>query len=174
MTNSLTLTNIPGVPESFVREGTDSNGYFYQTTPHIIKKPCTLFQNTKINKILQEEFGTVYVNYIKNPPNSLYDWHRDIKRLWSLNWIVKADISAKAFFRHNNIHKLFWDLEEINYSKDHPTILDTQQEHCVINSHNEERIILSLWCPVDLSYSQACDYFSSLRLAHDEYFSEVS
>lgn len=160
------IKNLPPLPELYVKEGLD-NGFEFSASPYILAKPATLFNSTNFRKILDNRFGEVVCRYLKNPPNSLYDWHIDKVRRCSLNWIIKTNPGAKTFYRSQLRHRLFWDIEEVKYDIECPTLLDTKQEHCVFNNWPEDRIILSISILNDHSYEETLEFLTSLNI--DQY-----
>jgi len=157
------LINLPTLPTEIIADGL-ANGFEYTESPYAHAKRAALFHETEFSKLLKHQFGTIGAKYLKNSPNSFYDWHTDKIRNCSLNWIIKTNPGAKTFYRSNNHDKFLWDLEEVVYHASCPTLLDTTQEHCVINNHSEERIILSVSILDGHSYADVLAFLKSINI----------
>jgi len=162
------LLNLPPLPKLYIKEGLGSVFNFSDPSKgetFVYATPAVLFSKTKFVELLKEKFNTeIICRYLKNPPNSIYDWHTDRFRLTAINWIVKSNPEARVWYRSNNQHKLFWDLEEVTYQDHYPTLLDTKQEHSVFNNSDEERIILSLSLTDGPTYQEVVDFLTSLKI----------
>ena len=124
----------------------------------MLKAPSS-FNNSKIVATLQAKFGKCGGVFIKNEPWSYYDWHTDIGRQCSINWVMKTNSKAITLFRDYIPHKsLDYKITEVNYTIGKPTILDTTKEHCVINPSDEERIIFSL--SLDAPFNEVKEFLS--------------
>lgn len=157
------LSNLPPLPPEIIAEGL-ADGYEYTTSPFACAKLATLFRKTDFYNLSKNYFGDVGCKYLKNPPNSYYEWHVDKKRNCALNWIIKTNPDARTFYRNNNQSKFFWELEEVVYNAEFPTLLDTKQEHCVFNNCPEERTILSMSIFSDHSYADVLAFLQSLDI----------
>lgn len=166
------LLNLPQLSDLYINEGLNSP--FKYTEPNSVNDGRTLssvyatlansFSKTDFVRLLEKRFGNVVARYLKNPPHSIYDWHIDKNRLCTINWIVKSNTDARVWYRSNNQHRLFWDLEEITYQEHYPTIFDTSVEHSVFNNSDEERIILSLSLTDGPTYQEVVDFLTSLKI----------
>ena len=99
---------------------------------------------------------------MRNPPNSYYDWHTDIGRQCSLNWLIKTNDKALTLYRQHisapeGNKSIMYDIQTVEYALYKPTLLDTTKEHCVINPSSEERIIFSL--SIKAPFEQAKEFF---------------
>jgi len=157
------LTNLPPLPQEIVADGL-TDGFEYTASPYAYAKRATLFYDTEFYKLLKNQFGEVGCKYLKNAPNSFYDWHTDKIRNCALNWIISTNPNAKTFYRSNNHNKFFWDLEEVIYNIDCPTLLDTKQEHCVFNNHFDYRTILSVTILNNHLYDDVLEFLKSVNI----------
>jgi hypothetical protein len=162
------LLNLPPLPKIYINEGLSSTFNFSdlnKTEIAVYTTPALLFSKSKFVELLENQFNTrIICRYLKNPPNSIYDWHTDIFRLTAINWIVKSNPNARVWYRSNNRHRLFWDLEEVVYQDHYPTLLDSKQEHSVFNNSAEERIILSVTIFNGPSYQELLNFLSALNI----------
>jgi hypothetical protein len=162
------LLNLPPLPALYIKEGLGSTFNFSDPTKgetFVYTTPAILFSKTEFVRSLREKFDKqIICRYLKNPPNSIYDWHTDAYRLTAINWIVKSNPDARVWYRSNNRHKLFWDLKEVVYQDHYPTLLDTKQEHSVFNNSNEDRIVLSVTIVNGPTYQEVLDFLTSLSI----------
>lgn len=159
------LINLPPLPKEIIADGL-SDGFEYTVSPYAYAKRAALFHETEFCKLLKHRFGTIGAKYLKNAPNSFYDWHTDKIRNCSLNWIIKASSGAKTFYRDKNHNKFFWNLEEVIYNVSCPTLLDTTQEHCVFNNSPDERTILSVSILDGQSYQDVLEFLQTLNISN--------
>jgi len=150
------ITECPSLEEAL------RSKYIVGYKPNQLKAPSS-FNNSRIVATLQAKFGKCGGVFIKNDPWSLYDWHTDIGRQCSINWVLKTNSRATTLFRDHipapEGHKsLTYKITEVNYVVGKPTILDTTKEHCVINASDEERIIFSL--SIDASFNEVKEFLS--------------
>lgn len=157
------LTNFPLLPPEIITEGL-TDPYEFTVSPYTLSKRAELFYTTDFYKILTDRFGRVECRYFKNPANSYYDWHVDKNRQSGLNWIIKTNPGAGTFFRSSNQSKFFWDLEEVMYSMEYPTLINTKQEHCIFNNYSEERTILSVSIFNDHSYETVLEFLKTINI----------
>jgi hypothetical protein len=134
--------------------------------PNQLKAPSSFNSNPFI-KMLQNKFGKCGGVYIKNAPWSYYDWHTDIGRQCSINWVIKTNARASTLYRTkieapDGQRSIMYDITEVNYTQFKPTILDTTKEHCVINPSDEDRIIFSL--SIDAPFQEVKEYLCGLKL----------
>lgn len=158
------LTNLPPLPQEIVADGL-ADGFEYTVSPFAYAKRAALFHDTNFCKMLKDQFGTIGAKYLKNFPNSFYDWHTDKIRNCSLNFIIRSNPGAKTFYRNNQHDKFFWELEEVQYSSNCPTLLDTTHEHCIFNNYPEERTILSVSFLDHDSYADVLALLKSLTIS---------
>ena len=161
------IKNLPALPDFIINEALSAEpAYQYWQKPFVLTKVSDLFQHTLIGKILVEKFGNIAARYYKTPAHSYYDWHVDGSKIGNrkcaLNWIVKTNSESRTFYRKHHHNLLFWDLIEACYGLDCPTLLDVQQQHCVFNNGDDERIILSISIYNDHSYLDVLEFLTSL------------
>jgi len=157
------LTNLPPLSPEIVADGLDDQ-FEFTVSPYTLAKPARLFYETNFYKILTDQFGEIGCKYFRNPANSYYDWHVDKRRQSALNWVIATNPGAGTFFRDNNRSKFFWDLEEVVYSTSCPTLINTTQEHCVVNNYSKERTILSLTVRGENSYDTVLEFLQSVNI----------
>ena len=155
------ILDFPTLPDFIIQEGLTGIYKKYQT-PYSFAAVASHIKNSNFYKALGNTFGEISVDYFKNEPNSLYDWHVDYKRSCSINWVIKTGPGALTFFKTNYVKPFFWDLEKVHYELYKPTVLDTTKNHCVINNSDEERIILSISIFKKNSYIEVVDYLQNL------------
>jgi len=141
------LNNLPVINARYVVEALHAN-YELSYKPNQIKASSS-FNNNVLVKSIQNKFGKCGGVYIKNMPWSYYDWHTDIGRQCSINWVLKSSPTALTLFRNKidapeGMRSIMYDITEIDYVMFKPTLLNTTHEHCVINASDHERIIFSL------------------------------
>jgi len=157
------FSNFPILPNSIIEEANNSN-YKKCEHPYSFSAVAMAIRDTVFYKNLSSVFGDISADYIKNEPNSLYDWHTDFNRSCSVNWVIKTSPSAFTFFRSNRREPFFWDLEQVKYDLYKPTVLDTTKNHCIINNHHKERIIMSISIYKKKAYNDVVDYFKNLSI----------
>lgn len=160
------LTNFPPLPQEIITDGL-TEPYEFTVSPYTLSRRAELLYLTDFYKVLTNQFGKVECKYLRNTANSYYDWHVDKNRQSALNWIIKTNPGASTFFRSNNQSKFFWDLEEVIYSIEYPTLLNTKQEHCIVNNYAEERTILSVSILNDHSYKTVLEFLQTIKI--DQY-----
>lgn len=158
------LTNLPPLPPEIIADGLNG-GFEFTVSPYALAKRAELFYATDFYKLLSDHFGKVHCKYLQNPANSYYEWHTDKTRQSALNWVIETNPRAGTFFRNNNQSKFFWDLEEVVYSDQCPTLINTKQEHCVINNYPKERTILTLSISGDYSYETVLEFLQSVTIS---------
>jgi len=162
------LPNLPALPENIIADGL-ADGFEYTDLPFTYTKKDLAFHTTVFYKLLEKQFGkeNCEPKYLKNAPNSFYDWHTDKARKCALNYIVRTNSNAKTFYRTPLPTKMFFELEEVIYSDQFPTLIDTTHEHCVFNNHPEERVILtiSIW---NHSYQEVLKFLQSVEITETD------
>jgi hypothetical protein len=145
--------------------------YTVSYNPNQLSAPSSFNTDSLLNK-LRLKWKSIYNTnltgrgvYIKNLPHSYYDWHTDIGRDCSINWVLKTNSKAVTLFREHipapvGSNSFMYDIEEIVYTLYKPTLLDTTKEHCIINPSNDERIIFSL--SINAPFEQAKEFFSNV------------
>lgn len=158
------LTNIERIPEPYVREAINAK-YELLYKPTRIKASSN-FEKSSLVNLIKKKFRGVQAEYLKNSPRSIYDWHTDIGRQCSINWVLKSNPRAVTMYRTKHevpdgVKSFTYDLHEVDYTLYRPTIINTTKEHCVINPSDTERIILSLTV-FDYSYEEVRDYLLTI------------
>jgi hypothetical protein len=150
------ITECPSLEEAL------RSKYIVGYKPNQLKAPSS-FNNSRIVATLQAKFGKCGGVFIKNDPWSLYDWHTDIGRQCSLNWVLKANSRAVTLYRTlieapEGHRSITYNITEVDYTIGKPTLMDTTKEHCVINATDEERIIFSL--SLDAPFNEVKEFLS--------------
>jgi len=162
--------DLPPLPNFFINEGITGD-YAVTLRPNLYWCKSSFF-TSDFFKLLQKEFGeeNCSVKYYVNPPNSYYDWHKDLKRGFGINWVVKTNPHALTLYREPmplGDEKFMYNITEIDYRGFAPTIINGKVEHCVINNFNDTRYIMSL-SVVGTPYEDALPFFKNLKI--DKYF----
>jgi hypothetical protein len=162
------LSNLPQFPEHCIREAYTAK-YSQVYSPDQLRA-FSSFNNTKFVKVMQEKFGVRGGLYMKNTPMSYYDWHVDMGRQCSLNWVIKNN-AGKAFYRENinpsiGSKSITFNLTQVKYILYKPTLLDVTKHHCVINDTEEERVIFSM--SIDAPFNDVSEYLSNLQIVDYE------
>lgn len=138
--------------------------HFY---PHDFRGTKCLFSDTNFIKILKQNIGEVTALWIKNPPNTFYNWHVDNEmRQCSINFVIKQGDKAVALYRkpmYEGKQIIYYNTHTVKYIIGKPTILNVKEEHCVVNPCDEERIILSL-CVRESSYQDTLKFMKTLNI----------
>ena len=159
--------NYPSLSDRYVNEAIHSE-YVEHYNPHDYRSGCS-FNNSNFIKILKQNIGDVSALWIKNPPNTIYDWHIDKNiRQCSINFVIKQSDNALALYREPISQEgtdkiIYYKSHTVRYVIGKPTVLNVKKEHCVINPTNEDRIILSL-CVKQSSYKQTVDFMKTLTI----------
>jgi hypothetical protein len=158
------LSNLPQFPEECIREALTAN--YTQTFDPDQLRAFSSFNNTNFVKEMESRFGKCGGLYMKNLPMSYYDWHIDLRRQCSINWLI-CNQEGKAFYRKKvnvkqGVKSITYRITKVEYSLYKPTILDVTKEHCVINDNDQERIIFSM--SVDAPFDKVYAYLSSLNI----------
>jgi hypothetical protein len=126
-------------------------------------RAASSFSSTKFYSDLHKEFGDPFrVNFYKNNPNTVYDWHRDLDRKCSLNFLLTENPNYLTLSRTATNNRLVWDITQCTYTPFYPALLNTEIEHCVINYSSETRYILSV-CPGGGSYKDVLDFLMNYQ-----------
>ena len=158
------LPNLPQFPEKCISEAISAK--YTQTFNPDQLRAFSSFNNTTFVKEMESRFGKCGGLYMKNLPMSYYDWHIDMRRQCSINWLLK-NTEGKAYYRKNangdrGSKSITYHLTRVEYTLYKPTILDVTKEHCVINDNDQERIIFSM--SVDAPFQEVYTYLSSLDI----------
>lgn len=159
-----TLYNLPDFPNTCVKES--MNARYEQSYKPDQLRAFSSFNNTKFVKDLQNKFGKCGGLYMKNKPMTLYDWHTDIGRQCSVNWLILNE-QGSAYYRDlipakDGFRSITYNLTAVEYKLYKPTILDVTKEHCVFNPTENDRIIFSL--SIDAPFDDVYSYLSSLNI----------
>lgn len=159
-----TLYNLPQFPAQCIREATTAK-YTQAYNPDQLRA-FSSFNSTPFVANLQKEFGQCGGLYMKNLPMSYYDWHIDMGRQCSINWLLQ-NVGGSAFYREEVVpprgkKSITYKLTKVEYQLYKPTILDVTRYHCVINDTQEDRIIFSL--SINAPFSDVHKYLSSLEI----------
>jgi hypothetical protein len=132
--------------------------------PNQLKAPSS-FNNSQMMKQLRNEFGQVGGMYLKNHPWSYYDWHIDMGRKCSLNWLIKTTDTAQTLYRErlepDRKTSIIYNIYPVEYCLYKPTLMDVTSEHCVINPSPDERIIFSL--SLNVEFDVVKDFLCSIK-----------
>lgn len=166
------LRNLPNLSANFVEQGVDISKYTIRMTPNLYECKVFGWYNTDFFKQTEAHFGQKFsAGFYLNPPNSYYKWHTDVQRHCALNWLVKTNPKGGAFYKEP-IPELappdrsphFFNLLEVEYELLKPTLINTDESHCVINNYNDYRIIFSMALS-DVTYKDALAYFKDLTIS---------
>lgn len=161
------LDHLPAVDASYL-ELAEQAPYAYpdpvQPRSQVIGCLAREFADTQFVRDLKKQFGEnkVLPAFLKNPPGTIYDWHRDIAhpergaRLCGINWLLTSEESVFTLFRVPNsaTGRLIHKIKVLPYVRFRPVLFNTQEEHCVINFTDQDRLILSVGFH-DVPYEQA-------------------
>jgi len=171
------LVDFPELPEKYIEEAKNSK-YQLRNTPTLYWADSTFYE-TSFFKILEKEFKECDVTYSMNPPNSSYEWHIDMERNVTINWVIKTNPEARTFFKEpitdddwygftdNGVPEkkpVICKLTELKYNSNKPTILDVTKQHCIYNNWSEERIILSLSVMGNTSYKEVVEFLQDIKI----------
>lgn len=174
--NFFHFTNFLDLPPEVIEEAKNAN-YEWWATPNNFRADTTTFFKTDLFRIIVERFGYCNAAFYKNLPFTYYDWHTDMNRQASVNFVIQGDEHAHCFFRdlidsdpyskeileRGYSSPLFWQLQKVEYNLFKPTILRSQSKHCVVNVSPNDRIILSLSIGrTTTSYNEIKQFLSSL------------
>lgn len=164
------LTNFPELHIKYIKEALNAE-YTVNYKPNQLSAPSSFNDDPFLHK-MRLKFMAKYNRgmsgrgvYIKNLPHSYYDWHTDIGRECSINWVIKTNSRALTLYRDHipapeGITSFMYDIQEIDYTLYRPTLLDTTKEHCIVNPGNDARIIFSL--SINAPFEQAKEFFSNV------------
>jgi hypothetical protein len=164
--------DLPELPQKYIDEGLNAD-YRIINSPRLFWADCS-FSETEFFKKVNAKFGNCYVKYYLNPPSSYYDWHVDMNRFCTINWVVKSNPEARTFYREPiqelvspDKDPIFFHLTELKYQGRKPTLLNATIKHCVANNWPETRIILSMSLFKPTTYEQALEFLQTIKI--DEY-----
>jgi len=158
------LRNFPDLENEYVNQGLSATFTLKQPAPVIFAAKANI-ENSYIYKILLSHTKIMEMNWLMFPAKSNYNWHTDrFGRNCAVNIPIRVPDDAKTFCREPMFHGakepfIWYNVEQVEYIINKPTILNVKREHCVINSSNQDRIILSI--SFDESYEIILDYMTS-------------
>jgi hypothetical protein len=138
-----------------------------------INKPTTDFQNlinkNSLYRTLKKEFsGVMGATYIRTPPNSLYDWHIDNKRICAgVNILLSDPADCFTLFRQPTDQELNYNIVRCDYEQFRPTVFNSRIEHCIINLSSSYRYLLRFPI-VETSYQDVQQFLSELKFNNHE------
>lgn len=151
------------IPMGVVDEAKRAN-YELGHLPNQLKAPSS-FNNSKIMSLLKTEFGQIGGMYIKNHAWSYYDWHIDMGRKCSLNWLLKTNTDAVTLYRErlepDRKTSIIYNITPVEYCLYKPTLMEVTHEHCVINPSSEDRIIFSV--SLNVEYDAVKEFLCSIK-----------
>lgn len=106
--------DFPELPKKYIEEAKNAE-YSLIMNPTLYLGPSS-FNETSFFNMLQNKFGKCYVNYTLNPPNSSYEWHVDMQRYVTINWIIKTNSEARTFFKEPLTNKNWNGIKTQNIS----------------------------------------------------------
>lgn len=120
-----------------------------------IVSPCR-FYKTKFCQDLSKEFGPIKTHFFKNYPMTVYDWHRDLNRRVSLNFLLRESPNSLVLYRNKEygIDRIRYNIKVCSYLPKRPVLLNTTIQHTVINYNDQPRFILSLGFPIEAEYQE--------------------
>jgi len=166
------LNNLPELPQHFVEQALVEENYQITLTPNLYESKIFGWYQTDFLKSLVSHFNTkCTAAFILNPPNSYYKWHTDWGRHCALNWLIKTNPKAGAFYKEPIPEAMptdrdphYYNLIEVDYTLYKPTLLNTDLSHCVMNNYNDSRIIFTTNI-FDVSYADVLDFLKNLNIS---------
>jgi hypothetical protein len=119
-------------------------------TPSTVQA-TTSFENSKFIADLRKEFKSVRTHYLKFDPMTCYDWHTDIARNCSINFLLNDPEDSLTLFREY-LFGINYKIIRLKYDLFQPTLLNVKAPHCVINYSQETRYVLTVGFTLDVSY----------------------
>ena len=155
------------LPQKYIDEGLNAEFQLIHQ-PSILYCAPTSFIHSDLYKEISKKYRCG-ARYFLNPPHTLYDWHTDNKRSCAINWVIKTNDKCTTLYRKSipeaipvvNKRSLLYNLTEVLYNGHKPTLLNTKEEHCVINNSDDGRVILSLTI-FDTTYDEALEFLKQL------------
>lgn len=161
------LNNLPQFPDKCIKEAI--NAKYDQVYRPDLLRAFSSFNNTTFVKDLQRRFGKCGGMYLKNLPMTYYDWHIDMNRQCSINWLLLNEGGSALYREHipsTDGKSITYKISKVEYALYKPTMLDVTKEHCVINDTGEQRIIFSL--SFDAPFADVYKHVSALHLTDYE------
>lgn len=132
---------------------------------HSGKKPSsvqapTSFENSKFIADLRDKFTNVRTHYLKFDAMTCYDWHTDMARNCSINFLLNDPEDSLTLFREP-LAGINYQITRLKYNLFEPTLLDVKKTHCVINFSPEVRYVLTVGFTLDVTYDQVKQFLQS-------------
>ena len=169
MSNFFHHLDFPELPEKYIKEAINAK-YELVLSPRLYWADSS-FNETNFFKTINDRFGKCYVKYYLNPPNSFYDWHIDMNRYCTINWVVKTNNEARTFYREpikeavtEGRNPVMFHLTELKYNNRKPTLLNATHDHCVVNNFNDTRIILTMSLFKPTGYEEALNFIRNMKI----------
>jgi hypothetical protein len=174
------LDKFPDLPQQYMQEGltveyqhaygdghTDAN--LYEAHSKIVQSDFIKALNLKyFTKNTGSVECTAVPLYLKNEPMQGYEWHVDEIRTCAINFLITDSSVACTMFRKKINSFYFKIMGTVPYVVGRPFLFNTQIEHTVLNTTNEDRIILSvgLYGP---SYYEVKEFLSKIPPLDNNY-----
>lgn len=127
------------------------------------------FIKTKFAQDLTRNLGTIKCRYMYNRPWTMYDWHQDLAgHESSINFLLTDTPEARTLHRFPSDCRLNYHIELLNYKLYRPVLFNAKIDHCIINTTNKDRYILSVLM-LDSSYETAKEYLNSYVMSGNSY-----
>jgi hypothetical protein len=121
-------------------------------TPSTIQAPSS-FEDSKFMADLRAEFKNVRTHYLKFDPMTCYDWHTDVARNCSINFLLNDPVDSLTLFREFIEGSGHWyNIKRLKYNLFQPTLLNVREQHSVINYSQETRYVLTVGFTLDVTY----------------------
>ena len=134
--NFYCLEHFPLLNQEYIQEGLSVEYKVYNSGAYTDIRAKTSFEDSKLISTIRENLGDVTCMWAKYNPMTILDWHTDPGRKCSINIPIKANPTAKTFYRKRFAGAIF-DLEEVKYILGKPTVMDVLKPHCVYNGCEE-------------------------------------
>ena len=141
--NFYCLNSFPDLDSRYIEEGLSATYSLHNSGSYTDIRAKTSFEDSKLFRDIKEHLGNATCMWAKYKPMSILDWHTDPGRKCSINIPIKANTSAKTYYR-KRFGGAMYDIEEVKYIMFKPTVMDVTKPHCVFNGCDEERITLSI------------------------------
>ena len=160
--NFYCLEEYPFLNQDYVLEGFSAEYKVHNSGAYTDIRAKTSFENSNLISLMHRSLGEVTCMWAKYRPMSILDWHTDPGRKCSINIPIKADPTAKTYYRKRFAGAMF-DIQEVKYILGKPTVMDVTKPHCVFNGCESERITLSI-SPIKASFTDTVEFLRSLKL----------
>ena len=156
------LTGIVG--EQHLQEAKEATYNSFVLEKHTGKTPSTIqaktsFENSRFVYDLSKKFGSVRTHYLKFDPMTCYNWHTDIARKCSINFLLNDPADSLTLFRQPIPNSTLWyNIQQLKYDLFQPTLLNVRESHCVLNYSQETRYVLTIGFTLDVTYADVKDF----------------